>query len=85
MSPIPNFSNKFHRNNIPMLWNFTDPVDAGVAEGGVGVEATGDGILNDDLFTLFQQLNLLLLNRNRLIYLPRLLIQKVDDKSLFFN
>ena len=69
------FYKMFNFTNYPMLWNISDPVDAGGTEGGVWVEATGDDTRNLALFQLVNQLNLAVNLCNRRINLLTLLIQ----------
>ena len=62
---------------------FINPIHAGVAHGGVGVQATGDGVLNQDLFAFFEQGDFLFLNLHSLIYLCGFAVQKDGNGVLF--
>src|SRR5690606_13705336 len=44
-------------SDLPMLGNVAEPGDAGGFEGDVGVEAAGDGLVDDGLLLLPQQRN----------------------------
>ena len=58
-----------------MTRNIANPVDAGGAEGSVGVEATGDYARNLTLFQFINKLNLTVNLCNRCINLSTLFIQ----------
>ena len=66
-----------------MRGDLADPVDAAVLHGGVGVQAAGDGLLDQDLPALAQERDLLLLDPHRLIDLRAFPIQKRRDGALF--
>ena len=40
-----------------MLWHVAEPLDAGGLEADVGIEAAGDGLVDDPLLLLLQQRN----------------------------
>lgn len=60
---------------FPVLRNLANPRNAGVAEGGVGVEAVCDGFGDDGLTIGFKVGYHLLLNRYQLINLPTFLVK----------
>jgi hypothetical protein len=66
-----------------MRRHFTQPLYAGVAHGGVGVEAFGDGMTNHRLPFFFQQLDQLLLLRDQGIDLGGFVVEEVGDFLLF--
>lgn len=66
-----------------MRGDLADPVDAAVLHGGVGVQAAGDGLLDQDLPPLAQERNLLFLDPHRLVHLGAFFIQKRCDGALF--
>ncbi|MDZ7808542.1 MAG: hypothetical protein U5K71_15730 [Gracilimonas sp.] len=66
-----------------MLRNISDPIYTAGFEGNIGIEAAGDGFVDENLPTFFQQLNLLLLDLNRLINLLRFPIQEIGNGGLF--
>ena len=52
-----------------MRRNLPNPLHTGIPQWGLRVKATGDGILNQDLSALFQQLDLFFLDGYGLVYL----------------
>ena len=65
-----------------MLRHLAEPGDAGVAQGGGGVEALGDGLGDDRDALLLELLQQLLLPGNQRVNLPRLPVQKRGDLLL---
>ena len=66
-----------------MFRNIANPVDAGGAQGSVGIEATGDDTRNFTLFQFVNQLNLAVNLSNRSINIFALLIQPCRYRLLF--
>ena len=66
-----------------MLRNVAEPGDAGGLEGDVGVEAAGDGAVDDGLLLLVQQPNQLPLGADEAVDLPVRVVQKPHDGRLF--
>ena len=60
-----------------------EPGDAGGLEGDVGVEAAGDGAVDDGLLLLIQQPNQLPLGADPAVDLPVRVVQKPHDGRLF--
>lgn len=69
----------FERNNLPMLRNVADPFDVGGFEFSAGVEASGDGAVDEDGFLLVEEFDLALLFGNQSVNLRRFLIEEGDD------
>ena len=67
----------------PFGRNFRQPFDAGGFEFGVGVEASGDGAVDEDGFLLVEEFDLALLLGNQGVDLRRFLIEEGDDAVLF--
>ena len=68
-----------------MCGQVAQPLDAGVAHGGVGVQAFGDGMTDDGLTFLFEQGDELLLLLNQRINLRRLVVEELRDLRLLFE
>ena len=66
-----------------MLRDVAEPGDAGGLEGDVGVEAAGDGAVDDGLLLLVQQPNQLPLGADEAVDLPVRVVQKPHDGRLF--
>ena len=66
-----------------MIRNVAEPGDVGVLEGDVGVEAAGDGAVDDTLLLLVQQPNQLPLGADEAVDLPVRVVQKPHDGRLF--
>ena len=60
-----------------------EPGDAGGLEGDVGVEAAGDGAVDDGLLLLVQQPDQLPLGADETVDLPVRVVQKPHDGRLF--
>ena len=65
-----------------MLRYVAEPVDAGGLEGHVGVEAAGDGLVDDGLFLLLQQGDELALGVDVAADAPVGVVQVADDGGL---
>ena len=65
-----------------MLWNLADPGDAGGFEFGVGIEAAGDGAVDDGLLLLVEQSDELALGADEAVDLPVRVVQEADDGEL---
>ncbi len=65
-----------------MLRHLSQPFDAGISHGGVGVEAFGDRMTDDGLTFLPEQRDELLLLLNQRINLRRLVVQEGCDALL---
>lgn len=61
----------------------TEPGDAGWFEFDVGVDSSGDGLVDDGLLLLVQQPNQLPLGANKSVDLPVRMVQKPHDRRLF--
>ena len=68
-----------------MLRHVTEPVDAGGLEADVGVEAAGDGPVDDGLLLLHQHANQLLLDVDVALDAPVHVVQVADDGALFWE
>ncbi len=68
---------------LPMRRYLPNPLHARIFHRHRGVEATGNGILNQDLFALFKQGDLFFFNGNGLIDLRGFAIEEVGDGGLF--
>jgi hypothetical protein len=68
-----------------MLRHITQPLHTGGLEADVGVEAAGDGAVDDGLLLLLQQLDQLLLGADVPPDPPVRVIQEADDGDLFIN
>ena len=66
-----------------MLRNIAEPGDAGGLEGDVGVEAAGDGAVDDGLLLLVQQPDQLALGADEAVDLAVRVVQKSHDGGLF--
>ena len=71
------------RTNLPMRRDVAEPGDAGGLEWDVGVEAAGDGAVDDGLLLLVQQPNQLPLGADEAVDLPVRVVQKPHDGRLF--
>ena len=71
------------RDHFQCSGDLAEPGDAGVFEGGVGVEAFGDGVADDGLPFFFEQGDELLLLLDQLINLRRLVVEEFGDLDLF--
>ncbi len=67
-----------------MRWNIPQPVEAGGFEGGVGVEATGDGAADEGGALFFQQGQHLFLFRHQCIDARGFAVEVVGDQALGF-
>jgi hypothetical protein len=67
-----------------MLRDLAEPGDAGGFEFGVGIEAAGDGAVDDGLLLLVEQPDELALGADEAVDLPVRVVQKADDGELFF-
>src|SRR5690242_13091358 len=72
----------FCGDNFPMLWSLAEPGEAGVFERGAGVEAAGDGLLDERRPLLPQHLHLPPPQAHEPVDLPRRLVQIVRDALL---
>ncbi|OPY59591.1 MAG: hypothetical protein A4E57_04692 [Syntrophorhabdaceae bacterium PtaU1.Bin034] len=77
----------FQPSHFPMLRHLAEPLHAGVFVGGVGfagadVDLAGDGLVDERLLVLLQQLDQLLLGADRPPYPPVHVIQKAHDGGL---
>ena len=70
---------------LPMRRNLAEPGDAGVAEGGAGVEAAGDGAGDERPPLLRQQPQHALLRRHQPIQPRRLPVEVVGDGALLLS
>ena len=68
-----------------MLRNVAEPLDAGGFEADVGVEATGDGPVDDGLLLLLQQRNELPLGADVPPDAPVYVVQVPHDGGLFWE
>lgn len=68
-----------------MLRNLADPFDAGGFEFGVGVEASGDGAVDEDGFLFVEEFDLALLFLDQGVDLRRFPVEEGDDAVLFFT
>ena len=68
-----------------MRRDLPQPFDAGIAHGGVGVQAFGDRMTDDGLTFLFEQGDELLLLLNQRINFRRLVVEELGDFGLFFE
>ena len=66
-----------------MLRHIPQPIDAGGLEANVGVEAAGDGAVDDGLLLLLQQLDQLLLGADVPPNLPVRVVEEANDGGLF--
>ena len=66
-----------------MLRHVAQPLDAGGLEADVGVEAAGDGAVDDGLLLLLQQLDQLLLGADVAPDPPVRVVEEADDGGLF--
>ena len=69
----------------PMLRHVAEPVDAGGLEGDVGVEAAGDGMVDDGLLLLLQQGDELALGVDVAADAPVGVVQVADDGGLLWE
>ena len=69
--------------NLPVLRHLPQPLDAGVLQLHVGLEAPGYGAVDDGLFLLFQQPDQLLLRPHKPPHPPLHMIQIANDGGLF--
>ena len=69
--------------HLPMLRHIPQPLHAGGLEADVGVEAAGDGAMDDGLLLLLQQLDQLLLGADVLPNPPVRVVEEADDSGLF--
>ena len=67
----------------PMLRHIPQPLHAGGLEADVGVEAAGDGAVDDGLLLLLQQLDQLLLGADVAPYPPVGVVEEADNGGLF--
>jgi hypothetical protein len=65
-----------------MLRNVADPFNAGLFELGVGIEAAGDGAVDEDGFLLVEEFDLALLLGNQGVDLGRFPVEEGDDAVL---
>ena len=68
-----------------MLRHVAEPVDAGGLEGDVGVEAAGDGLVDDGLLLLLQQGDELALGVDVAADAPVGVVQVADDGGLLLE
>ena len=68
--------------HLPMLRDVAEPGDAGGFERGVGIEAAGDGAVDDGLLLLPQQRDQLPLRPDEPVDLPVRMVQKPHDRRL---
>ena len=68
-----------------MLRHLTQPLHAGGLEADIGIEAAGDGAVNDGLLLLLQQLDQLLLGVDVAPDAPVRMVEKSDDGGLFLD
>src|ERR1035441_9537049 len=80
---VANSRNELDSLHLPMLGHAADPGDAGVAEGGGGLESAGDGLGDDREALLLEFLQQFLLPRDQSVDLPRLPVKKRGDLLLF--
>ena len=78
-----NASNLFKSGDLPMSRHLSKPLDAGFLEGHVGVEAAGDGAVDDDLLLLCQERDQLPLRPHQPPHPPVHMIQIPHDGGLF--
>jgi len=62
-----------------MFWYLTEPLNAGVFHGGIGVEALGDSVGDDGLALFVEQLDQPLLLRDQRVDACGFAIKKPDD------
>ena len=62
--------------------NIAEPIDAGGCEGGVGIEAAGDGVVDDCLLLFIQQRDQPLLRADQPRRHAPMPIEKADDQPL---
>src|SRR5581483_1649811 len=70
-------------SHLPVFRHVAQPLHAGGFETNVGVEAAGDGAVDDRLLLLLQQLDQLLLRADVPPNPPVLVVEKTDDGGLF--
>ena len=75
-------ANSTQLHHFPMLRHVAKPLDAGGLESDVGVEAAGDGLVDDGLPLLLQQRDELLLGADVRPDAPVHVIQVADDGCL---
>lgn len=68
-----------------MLWHIPQPLDAGRLEAHIGIEAAGDGAMDDGLLLLLEQPDQLLLGRNGPPDAPVRVIEKAHDGGLLVH
>ena len=68
---------------LPMFRHVAEPFDAGGLEADVGVEAAGNGAVDDGLLLLLQQLDQFLLGADVAPDAPVGVVEKPDDGGLF--
>ena len=73
----------FGAPHLPMLRHVAEPLDAGGLEADVGVEAAGDGLVDDGLLLLLQQVDEFLLGADVAADAPVHVVQVADDGALF--
>src|SRR5680860_1874819 len=69
--------------HLPMLRHIPQPLHAGGLEADAGVEAAGDGAVDDGLLLLLQQLDQLLLGADVAPDPPVRVVKKADNGGLF--
>src|SRR5581483_8626741 len=69
--------------DLPMFRHIAQPLHAGGFEADVGVEAAGDGAVDDGLLLLLQQLDQLLLGADVPPNPPVRVVEEADDGGLF--
>lgn len=65
-----------------MDWYLADPVDAGVFQGGLGVEALSDGAVDENGFLFVQQFDFALLFGDQGVDLSSFPVEEGDDTVL---
>ena len=73
----------FARRYLPMLRHIPQPLHTGGLEANVGVEAAGDGAVDDGLLLLLQQLDQLLLGVDVAPNPTVGVVEEADDGGLF--
>ena len=68
-----------------MLWDVAEPRNAGGLKRNVGIEATGDGAMNNGLLLFDEQRDYFLLRPNESVYPPVCVVEKPHDGGLLIG
>lgn len=84
MTSIHNLSEKISTApHLPMGRNIAEPLDAGRPQGGVGVKAAGDGVVDDGLLLFVEEGDELALGANGAVDAGVDVVEEVGDGVLF--